>query len=51
MRVILDDCNSSARTDTRELALHFPGRRRPDTDVFRQLHQRLRVKHQRNLRL
>ena len=46
MLLILDDCNSRASTDTCEFAHHFPGRRRPGADAFRQLQQRLRVEHQ-----
>jgi len=46
MLLILDDCNSPVSTDTCEVALHFPGRRRTDAGVFRQLQQRLRVEHQ-----
>jgi len=46
MLLIPDDCNIPASTDTCEVALHFPGRRRTDTDVFRQLQRRLRVEHQ-----
>jgi len=44
--LILVDRNSRASADTCEFALHFPGRRRPDADVFRQLQQRLPVEHQ-----
>jgi hypothetical protein len=46
MLLILDDCNSRASTDTCEFALHFPGRRRQDADVFREIQQRLRAEHQ-----
>jgi hypothetical protein len=48
MLLTLDDWNSRASIDTRKFALHYPCRRRPDADVFRQLKQRLRVEHQRN---
>lgn len=46
MLLIIDDCNSRANSDICEFALHFPGRCRPDADVFRQLQLRLRVEHQ-----
>jgi hypothetical protein len=41
MRETLGACNSRAGTAAQEYALRYPGRRHPDTNVFRRLEQRL----------
>jgi hypothetical protein len=42
MLLTLGTCNSRAGTAAREYTLCYPGRRRPDANMFRRLEQRLR---------
>jgi hypothetical protein len=42
MLLTLGACNSRAGTAAREYALRYPGRRHPNSNVFRRLEQRLR---------